>query len=224
MRILIVEDDQDICVALKANLEAEGFVVDTTDDGEQGSYMARVNDYDLLILDNILPNKQGWQICEDVREAGQHMPIMMLSINSDVMKKVDLLKRGADDYVTKPFSFDELIARIRAILRRPPQMQENILSICDLTLDINRQEVRRNGKVVYLTRKEFGLLEYLLKNKGNVISRSTLMEHVWDVNSDPFSNTVEAHILNLRKKIDRDEKYRIIYTVPGRGYKVDTGR
>lgn len=221
MRILIVEDEKETRESLKSNLEQESFAVDTAEDGETGSYLARTNDYDLIILDNILPQKEGFEVCEDVRKAGKHTPIIMLSVKSEVHHKVDLLHCGADDYVTKPFSFRELIARIRAILRRPRMVDGDILSVGDLTMDIARQVVQRGGKNIYLTRKEFMLLEYLMRNRARVMSRGMIMEHVWNADSDPFSNTIEAHILNLRKKVDANHKVKLIHSVSGRGYKID---
>jgi DNA-binding response OmpR family regulator len=222
MRILIVEDEQAILNFLKKSLESECFAVDTTMDGEKGSFLARTNDYDLIILDNMLPKKEGVQVCKEIREAKKTVPIIMLSVKSEVSTKVDLLNAGADDYLTKPFSLEELLARMRALLRRPKPMESEILKIEDLVLEPKKQTAKRGNKEVYLTRKEFILLEYLMKNQGIVLSRGMIMEHVWDMNVDPFSNTIESHILSLRKKIDVGAKEKLIHTVPGRGYKMDT--
>lgn len=224
MRILIIEDDDDIRDMLKVSLEAETYSVDTVADGEQGSYMARTNDYDLIILDFMLPKKDGKTICTEIRKAEKTVPIIMLTVRSATEAKVELLNAGADDYLTKPFSFQELKARISALLRRPREMQTNTLEIGDLTIDTLRHKVTRTGKDVYLTRKEFALLEYLLRHQGIVVSRGMILEHVWDAEGDPFSNTIEAHILNLRKKIDAQNKKKLIHTVPGRGYTIDIGR
>jgi DNA-binding response OmpR family regulator len=144
----------------------------------------------------------------------------MVSVKADIPEKVLLLREGVDDYMTKPFSFEELLARIQAILRRPQLIQSAILEIDDVTLNTRSQEVTKGGKAVYLTRKEFSLLEYLLKNKGAVISRGTILEHVWNIEGDPFSNSIETHIRNLRKKID-SKLVPLIHNVPGRGYKID---
>lgn len=220
MRILIVEDDKDLVEYLKSGLEAENFSVDTAEDGEKGSFVARTNNYDLIILDYNLPKKSGYQICKEIRDDKKNVPILMLSINSEVNDKVELLNIGADDYLAKPFSFEELVARIKALLRRPKEIKSKILAIDDLILDIEGQTVKREKDEIYLTRKEFSLLEYLMKNQGKVLSRTTIMENVWDMNADPFSNTVETHILNLRKKIDRNIGSKLICTVPGRGYKI----
>jgi DNA-binding response OmpR family regulator len=222
MHILVVEDEKEISDFLRVSLEAECFAVDTAFDGETGSYLARTNNYDLIILDNILPKKEGRLACKEIRDAGKTTPIIMLSVKSETVTKVDLLNAGADDYMTKPFSLDELLARMRALLRRPKEMENEILSIDDLTIDPKKHTVRRGNKEIYLTRKEFVLLSYLLKNAGSAMSRGMIMEHVWDMNIDPFSNTIESHILSLRKKIDAKSKKKLIQTVPGIGYKITT--
>ncbi len=221
MRILLVEDDEDIRYSLRLALEAEHYCVDTAADGTQGIQLGKMNPYDLIILDNMLPKRCGIEVCQELREHRYFMPILILSARSEVLQKIDLLNAGADDYLTKPFSVNELIARMRALLRRPPAIQERILSISDLVLDKNRYVATRNGVDIYLTRKEFALLEYLLTHRGHVLSRSSIMEHVWDMNSDPFSNTIEAHIRNLRRKIESKHALKLIHTIPGRGYKID---
>lgn len=221
MRILLVEDDKNIANSLKTALESECFVVDAAEDGEQGAYCAQLNDYDLMILDNMLPKKEGIEVCREVRRCGKTLPIIMLSVKSDASSKTELLNAGADDYMTKPFSFDELIARIRAIMRRPKQMENDIIQVDNLILDGNKHSVIRGDKEVYLTRKEFILLKHLMKNQGAVLSRAAIMERVWDMDADPFSNIIESHIMNLRKKIDFGKHKKLIATVPGRGYKID---
>lgn len=221
MRILLIEDEKEISQFLKTTLAAELFSVDVAEDGERGSSLAILNDYDLVILDNILPKKSGLEVCKYIRARGKNMPIIMLSVKSDAATKIELLNAGADDYVIKPFSFEELMARIKAILRRPKHIEDDILHIDDLTLDTRKYAVTRGKKETYLTRKEFMLLEYLLRNKGVVLSRGMILEHVWDMDTDPFSNTIESHILSLRRKIDPAGKKKLIHTVPGRGYKID---
>jgi DNA-binding response OmpR family regulator len=221
MRILVVEDDHDIGTLLKTSLEAETFSIDWITDGEKGSFMARTNEYDAIILDFMLPKKDGKTICKEIRESGIKTPILMLTVRSTVEAKVDLLNTGADDYLTKPFSFQEVLARIRALLRRPPSMASTTLRVEDLELDTIKQKVNRGKKEIYLTRKEFALLEYLMRIPGVVVSRGMIMEHVWNAESDPFSNTIEAHILNIRKKIDNGHKQKLIHTLPGRGYTLD---
>jgi DNA-binding response OmpR family regulator len=221
MRILVVEDEEGIASFLKAGLESEYFAVDVAEDGERGSFFGRTNDYDVIILDNMLPKKNGDQVCDDIRKAGKTTPIIMLSARSELGIKVELLNKGADDYMTKPFSLEELLARIRALLRRPTTISSEILQTDDLTLDTKQHVIKRGDKEIYLTKKEFMLLELLLKKKGSVVSRGTIMEHVWDMNVDPFSNTIESHILNLRKKIALDGGKELISTLPGIGYKIE---
>jgi len=221
MRVLIVEDEKAIRDFLKASLTAETFAVDVAEDGEKGLRFALTNDYDIIVLDNVLPKKTGFEVCKELRKQGKTMPILILSVKSETTTKVELLNVGADDYLIKPFSLDELLARIRALLRRPKQIESEILQIDNLELDTKKQTVTLEGKDVYLTRKEFALLEYLMKNQGIVLSRGMILEHVWDMNADPFSNTIESHILSLRRKIGDKGKGHLIQTIPGRGYKID---
>jgi len=221
MRILLVEDEKKVSTFLKARLEEKCFSVDVAADGEKGSFLARTNDYDLVILDNLLPKKNGPAVCREIRERGKHMPVLMLSVKADTDTKVELLNAGADDYLAKPFSFDELLARMGALLRRPRHVEGDILKVGDLTVNATTFTVLRNKKEVYLTRKEFSLLWYLVRNKGVVLSRGMLLEHVWDMDTDPFSNTIEAHIASLRKKLEPKNGKKLIKTVPGRGYKVE---
>jgi DNA-binding response OmpR family regulator len=222
MRALIVDDEKNIREFLSEGLRAECFAVDTAEDGTEGSYLARTNEYDIIILDNMLPEKTGGVICQEIRKTGRSVPIIILSVLSDTWRKVDLLNAGADDYLIKPFSFDELMARIRALMRRPRELAGDILKLDTLTIDTKQQRVNRAGIGAYLTKKEYMLLEYLMRNQGCVLSRGMIMEHVWDITNDPFSNTIESHILGLRKKIEGPQHLKLIYTVPGRGYKLDT--
>ncbi|MDB5265669.1 MAG: Two-component system, OmpR family, response regulator [Parcubacteria group bacterium] len=221
MRALVIDDERGVRETLAENLRARAFAVDTAEDGIEGSYMARTNIYDLIILDNMLPEKNGMAVCEDIRRTGNMTPILILSVLSDSWRKVDLLNAGADDYMIKPFSFEELMARIRALLRRPPALEGDIIIIDTLSLDTKQQTAKRVGLDIYLTRKEYMLLEYLMRNRGSVLSRAMIMEHVWDMTSDPFSNTIESHILSLRKKIEGPDRKKLIHTVPGRGYRID---
>jgi DNA-binding response OmpR family regulator len=161
-------------------------------------------------------------ICNEVRRIGNDVPIIMLSVEIGIDKKVLLLESGADDYMTKPFSYKELLARIKAILRRPKTIEKEIIEMGEFTIDMSRQRAFRDSEEIYLTRKEFSLLEYLARHKGNVMSRGMIMEHVWDIDNDPFSNTLETHILNLRKKLGAQNKSKFIITVPGRGYMIET--
>ncbi len=223
MRLLLIEDDIDLGLHLKNALESEVFTVDLATDGEYGLILGKIHTYDLVILDNILPKKTGTEVCRELRQAGKTMPIIMLSVQAEVRQKITVLNEGADDYITKPFQFDELLARINAILRRPSGMEKEVLLVSDLTLDSKKHLVKRGDKEIHLTRKELALLEFLMRRQGNVVSRGLIMEHVWDMNADPFSNTIETHILNLRRKIDRGHSVKLIHTVSGRGYKIDEG-
>jgi DNA-binding response OmpR family regulator len=217
MKLLIIEDNISIRNILRMSLENLSYAVDEAEDGEKGSYFARINKYDLIILDNVLPKKMGREVCEEIRDAGVTTPVLLLSAKNDVNSKVDLLNAGADDYITKPFSFNELEARIKSLLRRPHKIEDVVLKGANINLNSDTHEVTRHKKKIYLTRKEFMLLELLMKNIGKVISRGAIMEHVWDMNADPFSNTIESHIRNLRKKIGDNNK-QIIVNIPGRGY------
>lgn len=221
MRILLIEDNKEIINFLQKSLKAECYIVDVAEDGEKGSFLARTNEYDLVILDYILPQKDGLAVCKEIRKDGKTVPIIILTVKSEVEDKITLLNSGADDYLTKPFSFAELLARIKALLRRPKKVEKEVLKIDDLVVNTNGHTTKRGAKEIYLTRKEFTLLEYLIRNQGKVLSRGMLMEHVWDMEADPFSNTIESHILNLRRKIDFNGKKKLIHTVPGRGYKLD---
>jgi DNA-binding response OmpR family regulator len=221
MRILVIEDEEGIASFLKAGLESEYFAVDVAEDGERGSFLGRTNEYDIIILDNMLPKKNSSEVCDDIRRVGKTTPIIMLSARAELGVKVELLNKGADDYVTKPFSLEELLARIRALLRRPTAITSEVLQTDDLILDTKQHSIKRGGKEIYLTKKEFMLLELLLKKKGSVVSRGTIMEHVWDMNVDPFSNTIESHILNVRKKIATEGGRELISTLSGIGYKIE---
>ncbi len=218
MKILVVEDQEETAATLKARLESECYAVDVEHDGERGAYRARTNDYDLILLDNMLPGKKGGQICKELREYKMTVPILILSVQSDIEDKVGLLNCGADDYVTKPFSYVELSARVRALLRRPKHAETGSLTLGDLTLDRDTYAASRGGHPIRLTPKEFSILEYFMKHQGKVLTRGMILEHVWDDSADPLSNSIETHIVNLRKKIDRGRKTKLIHTVPGRGY------
>jgi DNA-binding response OmpR family regulator len=224
MRILVIDDQEELAQSLKMGLESQCYAVDIEHDGERGLYRARTNDYDLILLDNVLPGKLGPDICRELREYKMTTPIMILSVQSDIEQKIRLLNCGADDYLAKPFSFAELSARVRALLRRPRQIEAPQLIIDDLVLDRKTYSATRNKKAIYLTPKEFSLLEYLMKNKDAVVSRGMILEHVWDESADPFSNSIETHIMNLRRKIDQSHKRKLIHTVPGRGYKIGIAR
>lgn len=222
MRILVVEDDLQINKFLKVSLEAECFSVDAVFDGKEGYELATINEYDFIILDNVLPNMSGLEICASLRRDQHNTPILILSVQSETGTKIQAFDAGADDYLTKPFSLQELNARIRALLRRPAQVANPVLKVRDITLDTKRHLVLCSGQEIRLTRKEFMLLEYLMGSAGVVLSRGMIMEHVWDMYADPFSNTIESHILSLRRKIGGAEKKEYIRTISGRGYTFDT--
>lgn len=220
MKLLIIEDDADIIRPVSLMLKAAGYAVDIARDGEHGYFLARTNNYNLIILDYNLPKLNGREIIKKIREEGMSTPILMLTVRSELTDKVDLLTLGVDDYLTKPFALSELLARTKAILRRPKNWQGQVLRLGDLELDPDKFLVTKNGRRIVLSSKEFALLEYLLENKGQILSRQTIMEHVWDENADPFSNTIEVHIMNLRKKLENRHQ-RLIFTVSNRGYKID---
>lgn len=220
MNLLLIEDDTEIVSSLTPQLKERGFVVDVAFDGEEGLAKAQKNNYDIIILDKGLPKKDGLEVCASIRTAGKHMPILILSVKSEIDTKTELLDAGADDYMTKPFSFKELIARINALLRRPEKVEHTILRIGDLTVDIEGRTVMRGNKKLHLTTKEFSLLEYFLRNRGKALSRQEILEHVWDINADPFTNTIETHLVNLRKKIEGKNGKKVIHTIPGVGYKI----
>jgi DNA-binding response OmpR family regulator len=218
MKLLIIDDEKQILSFLKINLESLGFVVDIAENGESGLSLAQINAYDLIILDLSLPDISGEDICKNLRNEGQNTKILILSANSQTTNKVYLLNTGADDYLTKPFSLEELVARIKALSRRPKEISSDLLTAQDLKLDRQKQIVSKAGKEIYLTRKEFLLLEYFMSHPNTVISRGELMEHIWDSEVNLFSKTIETHILHLRNKIDKRTK-PLLKTVSGRGYK-----
>lgn len=220
MRILIVEDQKEILTFLKTNFERKCFAVDGAEDGKQGAQKAKVNDYDCILLDNHLPHKTGREICEELRSLKKNVPIIMLSVETNASKKAEVINLGADDFVSKPFCFEELLARVNAVLRRPSRIAENILTISDLSLNILKHEVKRGKKEIKLTKKEFMILEFLMKNQENPMPRHAILEHAWDINGDIFSNTIESHMVSLRKKIDANFSQKLIHTISGYGYKI----
>lgn len=221
MKILLVEDDVEISRFIKNNLTEDSFSVETAYDGPNGSFLARTNYYDVIVLDYSLPIKSGLVVCEEIRSSGISTPIIFLTVHSEIRKKVQALGKGADDYMIKPFSLEELKARFYALCRRPSIMESPLLAIDDLVLDTQKRTVHRSGIPIYLTRKTYNLLEYLMKNRGMILSRGAILEYVWNSESDPFSNTVEAHILSLRKKINIEGKKDLLRNIPGRGYIID---
>ena len=221
MKVLIIEDEKVLAETLKNGLERSGFAVDCLFDGEQALKRVLYNNdkYDLMVLDWMLPSKDGLQICKDIREAKISIPILMLTARFDTKDRVAALNSGADDYMVKPFSFEELEARIRALLRRPAQSIEDIIEIGRLKIDISKRRTYLDGKNVRLTSKEFSLLEYLMRNADKVISRKEITDHLWDYDFDSFSNIIDSHMKNLRRKL-KNNKYSLIETVRGFGYRI----
>ena len=219
MRILIVEDEHRIANSIKKGLEQEHFAVDVAYSGSDGWDLAEGEEYDLIILDLMLPGIDGLEICRKLRRAGINTPVLMLTAKGH---KIAGLRLRADDYVTKPFAFEELLARVRALTRRPKVTLDPVLTTDDLSLDTKSYEVKRGIHLIKLTAKEFSLLEYLLRNSGNILTKEQIISHVWNYDADILPNTVEVNIRNLRNKIDRPFKGKkaLIATVRGFGYKV----
>lgn len=222
MRILIVEDQENLAKLIKKGLESESFAVDYILDGETALNRILINhkNYDLIILDLMLPKKNGIEVCREVRAKKIDVPILILTANDSTKDVANGLNAGADDYLTKPFSFEVLLARIHAILRRPKFSLPLLLTIKDIELDPARKQVWRKKKEIKLTLKEFGLLEYLIRNKNIAVNREQILSSVWDFAFDSFANVVDVHITNLRKKID-DHDAKIIKTIRGVGYKIE---
>ncbi len=221
MRILIVEDDKKVAAFLQKGLREEQYAVDVCRNGEDTVYEAQVNPYDVIILDIMLPGKDGFTICRELRENNVLTPILMLTAKDSLEDKIIGLSEGADDYLTKPFSFEELLARIRALLRRSQHYKTGLLKVADLELDPLRRTVQRGGTPITLSGKEYAFLEYLLRNKGIILSQSKIIDHVWDRNYDGTSNLINVYINHLREKIDKDAEVKLIKTVRGQGYKID---
>lgn len=223
MRILVVEDERKIANALKRGLQQESFAVDVSLTGDDGLAMALDEPYDLIVLDRMLPGVDGLTICQKLREAKKDMPIIMLTAKDAIGDRVAGLNSGADDYLIKPFAFEELLARIRSLLRRPAQVVSSVLTCGDLSLDTQTFEVTRAKKRVSLTSKEFALLEYLLRNQKKVLTKDTIISHVWDYDADILPNTVEVYMSYLRNKIDRafPDLPDLVHTLRGFGYKLE---
>ena len=223
MRILIVEDEHKIANSLRDGLEQAGFAVDVAYTGTDGYDLAVTEDYDLILLDLMLPGMDGAEICRNLRIEDIQVPILMLTAKSSLDDRVEGLKIGADDYLTKPFAFTELLARIKALLRRPGNLIPDKLSCGDLQINTQTFKVERGGKEISLSRKEFSLLEYLMRNKNHIITKNKIIEHVWNYDSDVLPNTVEVYVGYLRNKIDKPfkNKPRLIKTARGFGYKIE---
>jgi len=218
VRILLVEDESRVAGFIAKGLREQAYAVDISSDGEQALYQAAVNQYDIVILDVMLPMKDGHTVCRELRGAGFRTPILMLTARGAVDDRVEGLDSGADDYLAKPFDFKELLARLRALLRRSAALRPQMLRVADLTLNTASHAATRAGKPVSLTAKEYALIEFLVLNQGRVVGREQIGQHVWDENFDPFSNVIDVYIKRLRSKLDTGFSRRLIHTRRGEGY------
>ena len=224
MKVLIVEDEPKTGDYLKQGLSEAGFVADLVRDGVDGRHLALTDDYDLVVLDVMLPGLDGWQVLRELRQAGRHMPVLFLTARDQVEDRVKGLELGADDYLVKPFAFSELLARVRTLLRRGKSKEPELLQVADLDLDLLRRRVTRAGKRIDLTAKEFALLELLLRRQGEVLPRSLIASQVWDMNFDSDTNVIEVAMRRLRAKIDDDFEPKLIRTVRGMGYVLENSK
>ena len=220
MRILVIDDDRRLCTVIKRGLLEEAYAVDLAYDGEEGEYLAEVNPYDLIILDIMLPNKDGIQVCRELRAKKINSPILMLTAKDTVEDRVKGLDTGADDYLIKPFAFNELLARVRALLRREGTSKSQELLVGDLTLNALTRQIWRGQRLIELTTKEYVILEYLMRHPNVVVTRTMIEEHAWDYDFDSLSNLVDVYIRRLRRKIDTEGEDSLIQTVRGAGYRL----
>ena len=218
MRILVVEDERKVASFIKKGLEEEGYAVDWAPDGQEGLLLALDGVHDLIVLDINLPGLDGLGVLQELRKARVKTPVLLLTIRATIEDKVIGLDTGADDYLTKPFSFQELLARVRALLRRRAEAEPALLRVADLTLDPARRLVHRGSDKLELTTKEFALLDYFMRNPGRVLTRTMIAEHVWDYDFDTMTNIIDVYVNHLRKKIDTDRQPKLIHTVRGVGY------
>ncbi len=218
MRILIVEDDVRLAAVVSRGLRKHAYAVDVATDGEEGSFFAETNSYDLLILDVMLPKKTGFELCRELRANGSELPILMLTARDAVADRVSGLDAGADDYLVKPFDFDELLARVRALSRRRPIFLNQQIAVSDLILNQTTRTARRGQRAIGLTTKEYALLEFLMENAGRVLTREQIAEHVWDINFDAFSNVIDVYVGRIRRKVDMEDETPLVHTRRGTGY------
>lgn len=221
MRLLLVEDDIRISNFVAKGLRENAYAIDVVADGENALYQVSINDYDVIILDVMLPVKDGFTVCRELRESNIKTPVLMLTARDAVEDRISGLDYGADDYLTKPFAFGELLARLRALLRRTAEIRPPQITIADLVIDTTSQRVWRGGSEISLTTKEYALLEYLAREKGKVVGRAAIAEHVWDENFDAFSNLIDVYIKRLRSKMDENFDVQLIHTRRGAGYFLD---
>ena len=218
MRVLIIEDEEKLCGILSRGLKAEGYSVDIAMDGQQGLQLAATYEYDLILLDVQLPSMSGTQVLQRIRSRNRQVAVLMLTAKDGVNDKVEHFEAGADEYMTKPFSFAELSVRIKSLMRRAPEQRENTIKIVDLEIDRLARQVKRAGKRIELSPKEYALLEYLALHKGRVLSRSMIIEHVWDQSFEGLTNIVDVYVRQLRAKLDEGHERKLIKTVRGVGY------
>jgi two-component system, OmpR family, copper resistance phosphate regulon response regulator CusR len=218
VRVLLAEDDRRVAGFVAKGLREQAYAVDVAQDGEQALYFASVNEYDLIVLDVMLPAKDGHAVCRELRSSGARVPVLMLTARGSVDDRVAGLDSGADDYLTKPFDFKELLARLRALLRRAAVFRPAVVEVGDLSMNTGSHAVTRAGRSISLTAKEYALLEFLILNQGRVVGREQIAQHVWDENFDPFSNVIDVYIKRLRAKIDAGSACRLIHTRRGEGY------
>ncbi len=218
MRVLIVEDEKKVAGFIKKGLEEETFAVDVAYDGEEGFHLGEQNQYDLIILDLMLPVMDGIEVLSELRKQKVTTPILLLTAKDSVEDKVLGLNKGADDYLTKPFAFSELLARVRVLLRRGKTETKTVLVVDDLSLDLVSHKVKRQDEEIELTGKEYSLLEYFMRNTGKVLTRTMIAEHVWDYNFDTFTNVIDVYVNHLRKKIDKNFSKKLLHTLRGVGY------
>jgi two-component system, OmpR family, copper resistance phosphate regulon response regulator CusR len=221
MRILVVEDEPTAAAVLAKGLREHAYAVDIAYDGDAALEQAAVNPYDLLIVDVLLPGVDGFEVCRRLRADGASVPVLMLTALGRLDDRVEGLDAGADDYLPKPYHFKELLARVRALLRRGPALASAVLSVRDLAIDTRARRVERAGRLIQLTSKEYSLLEYLAKRQGEVVGRADIAEHVWDDSFDPLSNLIEVYIQRLRRKVDDGNDVKLIHTRRGAGYSLD---
>ena len=218
MRILVVEDEPRMASVIARGLREQSYAVDVAQDGDDGLYQCSINDYDLIVLDVLLPQRDGFEVCRELRARGAATPVLMLTARAAVDDRITGFEAGADDYLTKPFSFRELLARIHALLRRDSHLLPDEIEIGDLIINSSSHRVSRAGSSIQLTAKEYALLEYLARRAGQLVSRADIAAHVWDNDFDPFSNTIEVYMNRLRKKIDDGHLTKLLHTRRGEGY------
>lgn len=218
MRILLVEDDVQHAAIIARGLRKHAFAVDVASDGDEALFLAQTNEYDILVLDVMLPKRNGFEVCRALRGGGSDVPVLMLTARDAVEDRIAGLETGADDYLIKPFDFNEFVARVRALLRRPRRYEAPALQVGDLSIDTGARTARRGDRDIHLTSKEFALLEFLARNAGRVVGRAEISEHVWDNSYDAFSNVIDVFIRRLRRKVDEGEAHRMLHTRRGAGY------